>query len=161
MSPAHAGEFFVDILEKIHVSELMPRMDARIKPISRSMPFSEFKKFFEKTKQLYFPVMDDNQRLCGIFSSTDVRGVLFSPHIEQLVVMQDIIKTDIITTTPEEDLNMVLKKITDKNIDSLPVVAADDPGKLLGMLNRREVIAEYNRRLSAIKQESAEKKSII
>jgi CIC family chloride channel protein len=54
-------------------------------------------------------------------------------------------------TTPSEDLNLVLKKFTTKNIDSLPVVRDDDHRDLIGMLNRREVIAFYNQRIKNMK----------
>ena len=72
-------------------------------------------------------------------------------EIEQLVVMKDVGTSDIILTTPEEDLNAVLKKFTTRNIDSLPVVAADDYGMLIGMLSRREVISFYNERILEMK----------
>jgi CIC family chloride channel protein len=154
-SNAHAGEFFVDILQTIHVKDLMPHI-RKVQLIPEDMPFLEFKKFFSGTKQHYFPVMDADGRLTGIFSSTDIRAVLFSREIEQLVVMKDIAVTDIIVTTPADDLNTVLRKFTEKNIDSLPVVKEDDYGELLGMLNRREVIAYYNQRLEEIKKGVAE-----
>jgi CIC family chloride channel protein len=102
--------------------------------------------------------MDKDERLIGIFSSTDIREVLFSQDIEQLVVMQDIATSDIIVTTASEDLNSVLRKFTIKNIDSLPVVKDDDHGILVGMLNRREVISFYNEQIEKIKSE-AEKNS--
>jgi CIC family chloride channel protein len=115
------------------------------------MSFSDFKTYFSETEQHYFPVMDQNKRLSSIFSINDVRGVLFSPEIERLVVMKDIGTSDIIVTTPDEDLNSVMRKFTTKNIDSLPVVAADDRTELIGMLNRREVIAFYNQQVQRMK----------
>ncbi len=149
-SAAHTGEFFVDILQAIHVSDLVQHI-RKVRLIPQDMRFVDFKRYFAKTKQHYFPVMDHNGRLNGIFSSTDIRSVLFSAEIENLVVMRDIATSDIIFTTPEEDLNTVLTKFTKKNIDSLPVVKADDHGILLGMLNRREVIAFYNERIQKMK----------
>jgi CIC family chloride channel protein len=95
--------------------------------------------------------MDQDQQLVSIFSINDVRGVLFSQEIEELVVMKDIGTSSIITTNPSEDLNTVLHKFTIKNIDSLPVVADDDPGKLIGMLGRREVISFYNQKVQNLK----------
>jgi CIC family chloride channel protein len=65
--------------------------------------------------------------------------------------MKDVGTSDIIVTTPEEDLNSVLKKFTTRNIDSLPVVRTDDHGILLGMLNRREVISFYNQKVDEMK----------
>jgi CIC family chloride channel protein len=149
-SPAHAGDFFVDILQSIRVSDLMPRI-RNVTLIPQEMRFLEFKRTFSETRQHYFPVVDENQRLMGIFSVNDIRGVLFSPDIEHLVVMKDVGRSDIIVTTPEEDLNTVLKKFTTRNIDSLPVVRADDHGILLGMLNRREVISFYNQQVGEMK----------
>lgn len=152
-SPAHAGEFFVDILQAIHVRDLMPLVK-KVELIPQDMTFREFKTYFSETKQHYFPVMDHEKRLIGIFSSTDIRAVLFSSDIENLVVMKDIATSDIIATTPSEDLNSVLQKFTVKNIDSLPVVSDTDSGVLIGMINRREVISYYNQRLLEMKHQA-------
>lgn len=149
-SPAHAGEFLVDILQTIKVKNLM-HLVKKVNLIPQNMPFSEFKNYFAATKQHYFPVMDAHGRLIGIFSSTDFRSVLFSPEVEPLVIMKDLCTSDIIVTTPSEDLNTALQKFTTKNIDSLPVVREDDHGVLIGMLNRREVIAFYNRQIQRMK----------
>ncbi len=150
VSPAHAGEFMVDVLQMMKVRDLM-HMVHKVDSIPQDMVFSEFKKFFSQTKQHYFPVMDEDGRMVGIFSSTDVRGVLFSPEIEELVVMKDIATSAVVATTASEDLNSVLQKFTTKNLDSLPVVAEDDLGILQGMLDRRDVIAFYNRQIQRLK----------
>jgi CIC family chloride channel protein len=96
--------------------------------------------------------MDQDQRLVSIFSINDVRGVLFSQEIEELVVMKDIGTSTIIFATPSEDLNSVMQKFTIRNIDSLPVVSDDDHGILIGMLGRREVISFYNHQIQGIKR---------
>ena len=149
-SPAHAGEFFIDILQAMKVKDLMQHV-RKVDLIPQELSFFEFKKIFSKTKQHYFPVMDQNHRLTGIFSSTDIRGVLFSEDIGHLVLMKDICTSNIIVTSPAEDLNTVMQKFTIKNIDSLPVVRDDDHGILIGMLNRREVIDFYNKQVHKIK----------
>jgi CIC family chloride channel protein len=149
-SPAHSGDFFMDVLQAIKVERLKDRIRAVI-PVPQEMSFQDFKRHFAETEQHYFPVVDGDGRLTGIFSVNDVRGVLFSAEIERLVVMKDIGTTDIITTTLSEDLSAVLKKFTVKNIDSLPVVSEDDPRQLIGMLSRREVIACYNEQIQNLK----------
>ena len=152
-SPAHAGDFFVDILQAIQVKDLM-HLVKDVDVIPQDMTFHEFRDFFSETKQHYFPVVDKNKRLVGIFSSTDFRGVLFSQEIGNLVVMRDVATSDIIITTPSDDLNSVFQKFTIKNIDSLPVVKDDDYGILIGMLNRREVIAFYNERVRKMRNQT-------
>jgi CIC family chloride channel protein len=149
-SPAHVGDFFIDILQAIRVKDLM-HLIKQVEIIPHNMTFFDFKPFFSATKQHYFPVKDDNGRFVSIFSSNDIRSVLFSEEIEPLVVMEDIGTSDIIVTTPSDDLNSVLQKFTERNIDSLPVVEEKDRGVLIGMLNRREVIAFYNQRVQKIK----------
>ncbi|MCP4115159.1 MAG: chloride channel protein [Desulfobacteraceae bacterium] len=150
-SPAHAGEFMMDILQTIKVEDLMGLVKSVVN-VNEDMPFSKFKKLFPTTKQHYFPVMDRNNRFCGIFSSTDIREIIFARHIEDLVVMRDIMVSDIIVTTVSEDLNTVLQKLTIKNIDALPVVREDDHGVLLGILYRRDVISHYNHYIKTMRQ---------
>jgi CIC family chloride channel protein len=149
-SPAHGGEFFVDVLQAIRVCDISDRI-RKVSMIPESMLFADFKKHFAETEQHYFPVMDQEGNLSRIFSINDIRSVLFAPGIGQLVVMKDIGTADIIATSPSEDLNSVLKKFTVKNIDSLPVVSDEDARKLIGMLSRREVIDFYNRRVQQMK----------
>ncbi len=151
-SPAHAGDFFIDVLQSYCVRDVM-HLIKKVRLVPEDLPFLEFKQYFSETTQHYFPVMDDQKRMVSIFSINDVRGVLFAPEIEHLVVMKDIGTPNIIKTTANEDLNTVLKKFTTKNIDSLPVVQEEDHSHLIGMLNRREVIAFYN-------QKVAEKKAV-
>ncbi len=150
-SPLHAGEFMIDILQTIKVEKLK-HLIKNVRCLNQDMPFSQFKQIFQTTKQRYFPVMKDQGELCGIFSSTDVREVLFSNELEQLVVMKDIMVSTMITTTLSEDLNTVLLKLTKKNIDALPVVDEDDPGKFIGMLYRRDIIAYYNLHVAKIRE---------
>lgn len=149
-SKAHLGDFFVDVLGTIRVRELMPQV-RKVEMIPETMPFSAFKAVFSATQQHYFPVVDEYKLLTGIFSINDIRSVLFTQEISDLVLMKDIANTEIISTTPSEDLNEVMKKFTVRNLQRLPVVREDNPRVLLGMLDRREVIQYYNQRVDVIK----------
>jgi CIC family chloride channel protein len=115
------------------------------------MRLADFRKMFSSTEQQYFPVVDKEKKLTGIFSINDIRGVIFSQEMGDLVVMKDVANSDIIVTTPSEDLNEVLKKFTTRNINRLPVVMEEDHTTLIGMLDRREVIQYYNQRVEEIK----------
>ncbi|MEF8824258.1 MAG: chloride channel protein [Desulfohalobiaceae bacterium] len=148
-SPAHAGELFADILQNHKVQELRDQLHEP-SVLSENTPFTELKKIFSATEQHYFPVVDEEDRLTGIFSSNDFRSVLFSEHVEDLVLVKDIATSDIITTTPEEDLSTALTKFTIRNIDALPVVEDQNPDNIIGMLRRREVIAFYNQQMEKL-----------
>ncbi len=151
-SAAHAGEFMMDILQTIKVEDLMHLVKDVVR-VDEDLSFSRFKKLFPRTKQHYFPVLNKENRFVGIFSSTDIREVIFTSDLEELVVMRDIMVSSMIISTPSEDLNTVLLKLTRKNIDALPVVQDDDHGVLLGLLYRRDVIAHYNLHIKAMRDQ--------
>lgn len=149
-SPAHAGEFMMDILQTMKVGNL-EHLLKKVQCVSENMSFSEFKSLYQITKQHYFPVLNANGEFTGIFSSNDIREVMFTVHIEDLVVMKDIMISDLITTTPAEDLNTVLHKLTRKNIDALPVVNENNSRELIGLIYRRDIIAHYNQHIQGIR----------
>ncbi len=150
-SPAHKGDFITDVLENIKVKDIFNPARA-FAVIPEDMSFSQFCKFFRFTDQHYFPVVDREGRLSGIFSINDIRHCLFDDvDLGPLVIVKDIARKDVITTTPSEDINSLLQKFTIRNIDRIPVVKDDDPTQFLGMISRREVIAFYNKSLNEMK----------
>lgn len=149
-SNAHRGDFFVDVLEAIRVEELLPRL-RQVELIPEDMTFRSFRDVFRSSEVTYFPVGDPQGRLRGIFSINDIRWVLFDEEIGDVVRMMDVANRDVIFTTPSEDLNEVLRKLTIRNLQSLPVVSDEDHAVLIGMLDRREVIEYYNQRVGEIK----------
>ncbi|MDY6987964.1 MAG: chloride channel protein [Thermodesulfobacteriota bacterium] len=149
-SNAHRGDFFVDVLGTIRVNELMPKV-RNVQLVPENMPLTAFREMFSSTDQHYFPVVNKERLLTGIFSINDIRGIIFDQSMGDLVVMKDVANPGIIVTTPSEDLNEVLKKFTIRNIQRLPVVKDENPRVLLGMLDRREVIEYYNQKVQEIK----------
>ncbi len=159
-SPAHRGDFFTDVLEDIRVSDIFDPTKI-FAVIPEDMSFSQFCRFFRATDQHYFPVVDKNGKLSGIFSINDIRHCLFDDkELGPLVIMKDIARKDIITTTPSEDVNTLLKKFTIRNIDKIPVVKDDDPRHFLGMISRREVIDFYNQSLNKLKERASRRKRV-
>lgn len=154
-SPAHRGDFIVDVLEGIKVEAVYQR-DPKLVFIPESMSLEAIVHKLAETHQHYFPVVDSDQRMVGIFSADDVRNYLYDETIWTLAVARDVMVTDIVCVTPEDDLNTALRRFTALNLDELPVVDPQDPGNLLGMLRRKETIAYYNRRLMEHKQAAAE-----
>ncbi len=155
-SPAHRGDFIVDLLEGIKVEEVYRKNADQLVKIPESMSLEEIVHKLAETQQHYFPVVDEQGRMVGIFSSEDVRSYLYDETIWRLAVARDVMVTDIVKVTPEDDLNTALQRFTALNLDELPVVDPKDPGRLLGMLRRKETIAYYNRRLMEHKRAAAE-----
>jgi CIC family chloride channel protein len=120
--------------------------------IPESASLDEIVHLLAETHQHYFPVVDPDDNMVGIFTDDDVRAYLFDETIWKLAVARDVMVSHVVTVIPNDDLNTALQRFTSVNLDELPVVDPDNPGRLLGRLTRRETIAFYNRRLMQHKQ---------
>lgn len=143
-SPAHRGDFLVDVLEGLFVKDVPLRQR---QTIHEATTMEEIFRLLPTTRQNYFPVVDAEGRVVGIFSTDDVRSYLYNETIWKLANARDVMTTKLVSVTPEDDLNTALRRFTAINIDELPVLDAQDRTRLVGMLRRKDTIAEYNRRL--------------
>lgn len=153
-SPAHRGDFLVDVLEGITVGDVY-RTDRQFERVPEATTLAEIVQLLSRTHQHYFPVVNADGKMVGIFSDDDVRRYIFDETIWQLADASDIMVVKFLRVTPAEDLNSAMQKFTRLNIDELPVLDSHDSGKLLGMLRRKETIGAYNRRVLENKQEIA------
>lgn len=150
-SPAHRGDFLVDVLEGISVKDVFHQRK-RLVLIPEGMPLADIVHKIAETRQHYFPVVDSHGNMVGIFSGDDVRSYLYDETLWKLANARDVMTSRVVCVTPEDDLNTALRCFTAVAIDELPVVDAVDRGKLLGTLRHKEVIASYNRRLMEYKK---------
>jgi len=142
-SPAHTGDFVFDVLEQIHVRDVF-NQQLSLDLVREEMPIDEIMRLASTAQTTYFPVVDQDDRLTGIFSLRDLRAVLMGNDSGSLILAADLAVSPVLTVTLDDDLHTALRRFTQKNIDYLPVVDQEDPCKILGMLNRREVIGAYH-----------------
>jgi CIC family chloride channel protein len=154
-SKAHRGDFIIDVLEGLQVSDILQR-DREIMLIPESMTLDRIVHSLADNQQHYFPVVDEDGQLVGIFSDDDVRSYLFDDTLWNLAVARDVMTSDLLSVSPEDNLNTALKRFTSLNLDEIPVIDPANPGQLLGMLRRKETIAAYNQRLMELKQAEEE-----
>ncbi len=145
-SAAHRGDFMVDVLEGIKISDVYDP-GRRVVLIPESMSLDEIVHSLVKTSQHYFPVVDQESNLVGIFSADDVRTYLYDDTLWHLVNARDVMNPNVVAVTPQDDLNTALGHFTALNVDELPVVDPDNRKQLMGMIRHKELIAAYNRRI--------------
>ncbi len=151
-SPAHKGDFIIDLLEGIGVAEVYRQLDERTILVPESTSLDEIVHRLTESDQQYFPVVDDLGKLVGVFSTRDVQRYLYDESLWKLANANDIMTSKVISVTPEDDLNSALRKFAACNLEELPVVDTADASHLIGMLRRKETIAFYMRRLVSLKQ---------
>ncbi len=91
--------------------------------------------------------MNIKGKLSGMVSSTDLREFLFDDSLNDLLVVDDIAQKNIVSVIPNEDIGSVMRKFIQQNVNSLPVVNANEPTTLIGMINQKAVINSFNRQL--------------
>lgn len=145
-SPAHVGDFLVDVLKRLHVRDIL-RSDPALKVVPPTMSLTAIMPIVVDTTQNYFPVVDDEGVLRGVFSLDDVRKVLGEQALGSLLVADDLAIHRPIVVTPEETLDSVMRKFVIKNLEELPVVRDLECQVFEGMISRRDVIEAYNKRM--------------
>lgn len=153
-SPAHVGDFAVDILEHILVKEALPP-GRQIETIPEWMRFGEILQLIVRSNQSNFPVVDQDGRLKGILSLTDIRRVMLERDLHKLVVAKDIAIEEVLTVTPEDNLKSALKKMTEAEIRELPVVSPEDSRRVISMLSRKDIIRTYHDEIEKIQKGKA------
>lgn len=149
-SPAHQGDFVVDVLERIRVDQVRVRTEG-LEVVPEATPFGQVVHRVARSSETLFPVVDREGLLTGIFSLRDVRlALLGMDNLSMLVIAEDIARPPL-TVTPEDDLHTALKRMTELNVDELPVVAADGPNRLVGLLGRKDLVKAYTAQIDALR----------
>jgi len=96
------------------------------------------------------PVLNEAGELTGVLSFNELRNLLLEPGLGGLVVAADICNPHAPTITSESSLGEAFRRIEAARLESIPVVDAAAPRRVLGMLTRAELIASYNRAVGAL-----------
>jgi CIC family chloride channel protein len=149
-SPAHVGDFAIDILDHISVREALPP-GRSVESIPEGMSFEEMMQLIANSNQQDFPVLNASGHLTGIVSLTDMRRVMLERDLHQFLIAKDIATGGVITVTPEDSLNTALKRMTEAEIRELPVVSSEDSRRVVSMLSRKDIIRTYHDEIERLK----------
>ena len=150
-SPAHAGDFVVDVLESLKVKEVITELE---KPhlILETTTLRKVLKTVSDSRESYFPVVDRDERLVGIFSLTDLRRIFLEEVAQDVVITRDFMVDNVVTASMEEDLHTVFTRMTTNRINALPVLRGDGERRVLCILDRNDIGRAYDRRLQEMRR---------
>ena len=141
-SPAHMTEFARGLLEEMHVSEAVKLR--QVTTIPENMPFDQLIQVISGSQEAYFPVVDQNDKMSGILSINDIRGVMFEESLHRLIVAKDVATPNVVRVLWNESLQVAMDKMVLLNVDELPVVQEDAPDKIVAMISKRDIISHYH-----------------
>lgn len=140
------GEF--DPLQHVRVGQIMTRDFPTVSP---EMPIADLLHELERTGHHGFPVIDEEDRLYGVVTLSDVEAALKKGNPELKV--RDIATKNPITLFPDQTVRSVLTRLGTMDVGRIPVVAKNDPLRLLGVLRRHDIIRAYAKAVASQERE--------
>jgi CIC family chloride channel protein len=153
-SPAHLGDFAVDILDHLKVKDAVVA-GRSVQAIPEFMHFEEMLALMRESSQQDFPVVDSNGRLTGIISMTDLREAMADASLHALLVAKDVANVGVATVTMDDPLNRALQLMTELNVRELPVVGTDDPDQVASIISRKDAVVAYHAEMERLKRQRA------
>ncbi len=129
-----------DLMKMIRVKEAMSNEVMTIKP---DKPLEIALQMIEDTGHMSLPVVDDDEKLYGIITWTDIHTAALN-HERHLTV-RDYCVTDLITVNPEDTLDRALDCLGAREISHLPVVNKRQKNTLIGIITKGDIIKAYNK----------------
>jgi CIC family chloride channel protein len=90
-----------------------------------------------------FVVVEQDGRYMGLVTGTDMRAALIDREAIPLLLVAELVRTDLPTIDAEENLDTVMDKFARHDVSSLPVMRAGDPAACVGLLTRAKLLARY------------------
>ena len=129
-----------DLMRMIRVKEAMSDEVMTIKP---DKPLEIALQMIEDTGHMSLPVVNDDGKLYGIITWTDIHTAALN-HERHLTV-GDYCVTDLITVNPEDTLDRALDCLGAREISHLPVVNKRQKDTLIGIITKGDIIKAYNK----------------
>lgn len=144
-SPAHRGEFYLNVLQRLTVASVLSAPD-RTKPVlfHSDTPVEEIAAAAGTARQIIFPVVSaDGKNVIGIIDLSDVAILLAIPYLAGgLVLAEDLSTTRFEIIHADETLASALKKLRSTPLEGLPVLPPEG-GPVTGILDRRDIGNAY------------------
>ena len=156
-SPAHRGDFIVDILEGLTVRDAyVTHATTSFTKAPLEMPLREMAKLITDSRQTSFPVVDSNEKYHGMFGLNDIRQFLYDAgELADLTVAQDLARS-CEPLSMSMNLSDAISRFAEAKFHELPVVESGKPDVIAGLLRQEDLIATYNTRLLQARKDQAE-----
>lgn len=150
-SPAHIGDFTINVLAEMKVKELYK--PEKIRLIHKKTPYGELKKILSESTERCFPVSDEQGKLIGCINWQHARPIVFEVGLEHLLIAEDLM-IPVETLAPENNLYEALLKFLKTNQEELLVVDSEEnPDHVLGVLRHDDLSHAYNQEINRRKSE--------
>jgi len=130
------------ILSDLNISELIE--DGYV-TVSENMVFRKFIELIKMSGQNFYPVIEDKtNEYKGVIQISSIRKYALEPGMYDMIFLNQIMDTEVMTASLENDLQEVLDMMDLNRMDSIPVVEND---RFIGMISKTRILDLYRREL--------------
>ena len=134
--------FGLPAIETVPIRELI-RTEYDV--VYEDTPLERILELEETSMTIDFPVIAHNGDFLGMISFKDFRTALMEQNIYFLIIAQELLIPDVQHLKPTDSLADALAKFGVHDFDCLPVMDANNPQKLAGIVLRSDVMERYRR----------------
>jgi CIC family chloride channel protein len=130
------------ILSDLSLNEII---DTNYTPVSENMVFRAFIDIIRNSDRDHYPVIsDETGNYMGMVRVSSIRKYALDPAFYDMIFLNQIMDTDMVTASFDDNLHDVLEFMETFNIDHIPVV---DQHRFSGMISKARILDLYRREL--------------
>jgi chloride channel protein, CIC family len=148
-SPAHRSDTVINVLQTLTVRDIY-QVDAPVVILPEDMTFAGLRRFLTRTRESFFPVVDDHFHLRGILSLPNLHAILFEEQLSDLLVVGELASAPV-SVELDESLYDALVKFLQTGYGRVPIV--DEESGLIGLLRFEELMAAYHREITRLRED--------
>lgn len=131
------------ILRSILVKDVMQE-DIVLIPEDMTLP-QIISQYIESSHGTFY-VVDQNNNIIGAISERELRPIITEyDTLQKMLIAGDIARKELIIVKSDYDLEYVLKLFGKTTVNEFPVISDKKPNKIIGTIDRHDVIAAYDR----------------
>jgi CIC family chloride channel protein len=138
-SPAHLGDYVRDVLAGLSVRQFLTANE-RVPVLHPGDPLDTIIDRLSTTPFQSLPVTEEDGRLVGVVSLSEIHLAAQSPNVRSMVVAADLMRTDVVPLQPDYRLDRALELFVENDMLALPVV---DDGRVIGIVKRVDISGTY------------------
>jgi len=116
-----------------------------IPSIPENTPLADLKHIYVDSGKGCVQVVDDKDDMLGIITFTDLQPWLLDASMDHIAVASEVCNHNVMTISEGDSLLDAIATFDREAFEQLPVTAANNPRRVLGILSRQSVFSTYHK----------------
>jgi len=131
----------LSLLQQVTAGQVMTRT---VHTVRADQTVADLIALMQRYRHTGFPVLDAQGRLVGMVTLEDVRETPLEGRLQRPIA--EVMSSSLIVSHPDESLDAVLRTMAGQQVGRVVVVDRNDPGRLLGIITKGDILRAYNER---------------